>query len=265
MFCKDLFTNHNLNYTCLLDYDSYICRMKYSQLPSSETNPFEDKLLEVFRFGIGSQKSTDLKKVVDDDGVLYEMKEIGNFVVKGYDPQKFVKVYQGFGNITKGLSSAAERVLRFIMDNLIQDSDEVIVNITVCMQFCGYKANILIYKGLTELCERKIIAKKAFTDNTFFINSTFIFNGSRMKLRAYSVARNNFVRANRAKLVSPSSEQIILKETEEIYGGKTIENIVTVTNDEQAEYVPEFKMPDIPAPASEQDWFEQMKKLTGDL
>lgn len=261
MICKDLFTNHKLNYACLLDYDLYICRMKYSQLPSSETNPFEDKLLDVFKFGIGSQKSTDLKKVVDDDGVLYEMKEIGNFIIKGYDPQKFVKVYQGFGNITKGLSSAAERVLRFIMDNLIQDSDEVIVNITVCMQFCGYKANILIYKGLTELCERKIIAKKAFTDNTFFINSTFIFNGSRMKLRAYSVARNNFVRANKTKLVSPSNEQIVLKEPEVPYGNN---EQVTVTNDEQDEYKP-FLKDAPPTVVTEENWFEQMANLTKGL
>lgn len=181
--------------------------MKYSQLPRTETNPFEDKLLEVFKFGISLPKSPDTKKVVDDDGVLYEMKElVNNHIVKGYDPSKFVKIYQGYGSFTKGLSSCAERVLRYVIDNLVQDCDELFINLKECIDYCEYKSSVLVYKGLTELCERRVIAKKAGYDNVFFINVTMMFNGSRMKLRSYTTARSNFIGANRKTLIKPPSD-----------------------------------------------------------
>ena len=178
--------------------------MKYSQLPRTETNPFEDKLLETFKFSISLPKSPEVKTVHDEDGVLWRMNElVNNHIVKGYDPTKFVKVYQGFGSFTRGLSSCAEKVLRYIMENLVQDIDEIIINLSECTEFCDYKSSVLIYKGLTELCERRVIAKKAGYDNVFFINVTMMFNGSRMKLRSYAVARSTFIGANRKNLINP--------------------------------------------------------------
>jgi hypothetical protein len=88
-------------------------------------------------------------------------------------------VYKTFIKDLKYLTSPAGLILWDMLERLGENSDEVRFNVNAFMDEYRYKGKSNIYKGLTELLKRNILAKKAGSDGYFFINIAKVYHGKR--------------------------------------------------------------------------------------
>lgn len=168
--------------------------MKYKKVTKFETNkesPFISELLEVeisSRRRILAGKSPS--KIVN--GETGELEGIQTFaVLEKVDREQFTKVFrQGLVGMF-GLSKAGIKVFSFIASIAKPNKDEVIFEIDTCKEFTGYKTNVPIMTGLSELIENNFIARST-KHYRYFINPNMFFNGSRVAFIKMYQEENTF-------------------------------------------------------------------------
>lgn len=166
---------------------------KYRQFESSLDNPFEANIKQFFNTWFVPGKLEDGKKVlvseIDEEGTVSEqegvLSKLGDGKFYCSDTAQFIKTYPYFWEINKGLSIPALRVFGYIITIIKPNSGEITIEFNECMKYCEYKSKTNIYRALIELLEKNVIAKKARTEQGFWINVGFFFNGDRRKLPTY--------------------------------------------------------------------------------
>ncbi len=144
--------------------------------PSYRDNPF---ILEGIEYE--NVKYKDGKRIVDEDGVESIIFELGVEKVI-IDKRKYVKIFNDSFTTIKDLSTCGLQLLCFMALRLAISKDEIYLDIKAFNEFCDYKSRQPFYKGIVELLNKGVIARKVGKDHFYFINTNFIFNGSRKKL-----------------------------------------------------------------------------------
>lgn len=155
----------------------------FKDFPTYEANPFwggGEKIegLDTFYFKRYNNPTTEKQLLDKDSGEENTVLE----KVKGkhiYDSQPFLKVYKTFIKDLKYLTSPAGLILWDMLERLEENSDIVRFNVAAFMGEYKYKGKSNIYKGLTELLRRNILAKKAGSDGLFYINIAKVYHGKR--------------------------------------------------------------------------------------
>lgn len=155
----------------------------FKDFPTYEVNPFwgggsKVEGIDTFYFKMYVNPTTE--KLLYDKGSGEENTILEK--IKGkhiYDSQPFLKVYKTFIKDLKYLTSPAGLILWDMLERLEENSDVVRFNVSAFMEEYKYKGKSNIYKGLTELLKRNILAKKAGSDGLFYINIAKVYHGKR--------------------------------------------------------------------------------------
>lgn len=137
---------------------------KVGKHPMKELTVLDSESAEV-----GSLKVKDKDKWVDGE---YDI----------YDVAKFTKLFEGAEKDIDGLSSASVRMLMYIIRSLKHSTDEVRIDVPICMSELGYKSKVSVYDGLFGLLKSEFIFRKSGIEGWYFINVNKIFKGYRSKL-----------------------------------------------------------------------------------
>ena len=115
---------------------------------------------------------------ISNDGNTFT--EIRTRIVK--DREEFVKVFKRSIKDIMNLSTTAQKVLWYIMDNLKKEQGIVSINYNLCMEQCHFKTRKSIRDALIELLTKNIISKTVYI-SVFWVNPTFVFNGNRIEIK----------------------------------------------------------------------------------
>lgn len=139
-----------------------------------ENNPFEVKGIKMV-----SGKAKGRLMVDSDTGEYLDViPAIINDIPK--DTKEYRKIFIESINSIKEFSIPSLKIWTFILMNLKIRDDEVVCELEAIKNFTGYKSNVDVYKGLTELLDKKFIARKRGYKSVYFINSNMMFNGKRI-------------------------------------------------------------------------------------
>lgn len=160
---------------------------KETQIERYRENPFIEDMAVAVRnkrirvSKLGKREHVDL--VNHDTGEHH-----GTFVgtTKQVDEEQFVKLFTANIALTFDLKSAgikAFNVLVFVMQNTAIEKDKVFIDKFVMEDFNEVHnkklSKAVLYRGLTELINNKIIARSV-REGEYFINPAFVFNGDRI-------------------------------------------------------------------------------------
>lgn len=141
-------------------------------------SPFMEELLKIKTRGktvTWGKKAIPLANT--DTG---EIEEIGFLSIKQeVDGEAFVKIFKAELQSLFDLSKRAMKLISYFMQAARINQDKVFFDRDECRKFTGYVSKITIQFALTELLEKKFIAR---TDNPsmYYINPMTFFNGNRM-------------------------------------------------------------------------------------
>jgi len=112
--------------------------------------------------------------------------------MKNADMQQHIRVFPEMHADMELLSAMALKLLVYIFNELSEDNDEVYIDIEAFIRFTNRRKiggedqkpisnKTGIYRGIDDLIERNIIARKASDSRIFYINPAKFFCGSRDK------------------------------------------------------------------------------------
>ena len=119
-----------------------------------------------------------------DGGVIVEMKNA--------DMQKHIRIFPEMHDDMELLSAMATKILVYIFSELTEDADEVYFDLDSFVRYTNRRKiggddqksisnKTGIYRGIDDLIERNILARKAGEAKMFYINPAKFFCGSRDK------------------------------------------------------------------------------------
>lgn len=154
---------------------------KLSDFPVYEKFPFYPPAGQ-FRIKKTSSKSIS---VIDNDSGEVLGGDISVDVVGGkwvYDPRKFTKVYKDADQMLNKLSIPALRVFNYIRHNLGKQEFTILVNLRECAEWCGYAHTKDATRGIIDLIDMGIIARKTGGGGEYYINPNILFDGDATKV-----------------------------------------------------------------------------------
>ncbi len=167
-------------------------RQTFKQFDYNSSSPFLDKMMQ-------KAKLNRKRAVIGTKPVDYIEKQTGE-VKKGrwlfsaeeelVDSTTFMKLYVKNLDAFFEFSKTAQKVLKYFFVSIKRGRDYVDFNMKQCMEVSGYDSRTTIYKGITELLNKDIIAKGS-NDTKFYINPAVIFNGSRMTIIKQYIKENS--------------------------------------------------------------------------
>lgn len=152
--------------------------MTKKSFESYKENPFEVK--GVVRVNRNVKNNTELV-VNKETGEMYELTKVKSQTTL-VDEKPFRKVYEECLEPLKSFTIPALRLYCYILQNLPINNNYVRISVKYALEYCGYNesSKSSLYKGLTELLDKKIIAVSAKGDSHYWINTNLIFNGNRL-------------------------------------------------------------------------------------
>lgn len=98
------------------------------------------------------------------------------------DTGNYVKLYKQGMRVALGLSNVGMMMFIYIASHLLPHADVVILECGSCCEFCNCKRSTY-FSVLSELLDKKVIARKKGSSIEFFVNINYVFNGSRLKIK----------------------------------------------------------------------------------
>jgi hypothetical protein len=95
------------------------------------------------------------------------------------DNLEYIKVFQEALPVLMKLSTPATQTLLYIFSILPMKKDEIHIYPPAAMEWMNYKTLKSIYKGINELIQADFIAPKKGSQDLYFINSNYFYNGKR--------------------------------------------------------------------------------------
>jgi hypothetical protein len=133
------------------------------------------------------------------------------------DDEKFTKIYTSRIQVLFDLSTTGFKVFGYIADVLKKGSDEFYFDHIECGSFTKLKSRPSMLKGLTELLEAGIIARRKNRPNFYFINPNVLFNGDRI------LYADLFIKKSAKQVVNPNQTQL-WKDAEDVTNQKLIDS-----------------------------------------
>lgn len=115
---------------------------------------------------------------------VYMKKEYGY-----YDMEESTKIFVNNSELITTLTSPGIKLFFYVASNLQKGSDKVYIAPYSVKKFTGYTSNGDVYKGISELLEKRIIAKSD-EQLIYFINPNVLFSGSKADLLEEFPKRN---------------------------------------------------------------------------
>jgi hypothetical protein len=166
------FTILELYIFCIVVYFLYVCSMSISKREVYSANPFKIEHKHIVRM-----PKRDGKEVIE---------------MCNADMQKHIRIFPEMYDDMELLSAMALKLIVYIFSELKDDVDDVFIDIDAFIRFTnrrkiggdeqksiGNRAGI--YRGIDDLIERNIIARKTGDGKQFYINPAKFFCGSRDK------------------------------------------------------------------------------------
>jgi hypothetical protein len=142
-----------------------------------------------FLGGLYSVKTKNRQSVIANGGVVDvvdtktgEVQTGFNMVsrMRLFDAEGFIKLYPAGLVVFGGLSARAQKVLLYFLSELKYE-DTVYFVLNRCKSYTGYTDKSHIYKAISELKDREVIAPSD-KPKYFFINPLMFYRGDRLKL-----------------------------------------------------------------------------------
>jgi len=161
-----------------------MAKKKINDFPTFDLNPSVEEV-KFQRYPINPTKPvliTDKRTGDSYDADVPDRSEvvIGEWGVR--DRTVFFKVFDGAEMEIGGLSSAAVKLLMFIMKSVTKDTDEFRIDTNRCMTYLGYKNKVSVYDGIIGLLDAKFIYRKIGLDGIYYLNVNKVFKGTRQEL-----------------------------------------------------------------------------------
>jgi len=150
------------------------------QFKKNQTNPFLEETIAHIEEG---KKTLLFTQKDPDSAVNYKTGELlANTVYAKQikvDKAEFRKVFKTSLPQFTELSSAANKVFQYVLSSTRINDDVILFDFQECMEFTKYKSKYAINNGISELLNKKFIARtnKFYK---FYINPTMFFNGDRI-------------------------------------------------------------------------------------
>jgi hypothetical protein len=179
-YTKYFKTKHVSDFELFLNLSTFVYKIKNKDM-TNETfakNPFDiTGVKRVFR----SERSGRQLVVEQNTGEMYEMRKVKTDQVL-IDSSPYKKVFNKSLDSVKELSTGALKVWCYVLMNLRQEENYIIIPVKECLIFCGYGAQSRssYYKSIDELVQKDLIAYSTDTFK-FWINTDFFYNGNRLK------------------------------------------------------------------------------------
>lgn len=153
---------------------------EYKTLPSYEESPFSPEGI-VERIYLLKEDEQEIFN--DKTGEIFLVRKVPKNKQVKHDSASYTKLFRGEIKI-KDFSIPAFNLFYFICSALKPNQKEVIIEEDIFLSEMGYSkgSKRLYYKALTELIDKKILAKKARALRTYWINMNVIYNGDRTKI-----------------------------------------------------------------------------------
>lgn len=102
-------------------------------------------------------------------------------IKKRVDSESYTKIYKRTLKEIMGFSEGCVKLLMYIAEKLEKESLQIDFYIEDCIAVTGL-GPATIYRGLTELLKKEVIARKSQRSYIYFINPVVLFNGNRLNI-----------------------------------------------------------------------------------
>lgn len=154
--------------------------------PLYRVNPSLSKSLPI---KVKSRKPSDLSpayKIVHDTGEILAQGAIAFWEEQEVDTEQFVKIYlagiQQHGSLTKAGAKMFEYVYKQMCGYDAKDTDTVTISLSLVKDWYPKIAKTTYYRGLNELLDQNFIFRYYGSDDLYFVNVRYMFNGDRILL-----------------------------------------------------------------------------------
>jgi len=107
------------------------------------------------------------------------------------DTRHFIRIPVEALYLLSQLQQTELKILSYILLFIEQNNLEIVLQIEKIKKFYGYTSRNPIYKGITGLLEKEIIARKEGKKPTYFINPMFCYKGTIIKEFFQYLIQNN--------------------------------------------------------------------------
>jgi hypothetical protein len=158
------------------------------------------------------KKSSDIGsayKIVHNTGEIVAEGAIGFWEDKEVDTEQFVKIYlagiKQYGNLTKAGAKLFEYVYEKMSGHKAKDTDTITISLNLVRDWHPKLAKATYYRGLNELLDQGFLFRYFGSEDMYFVNIRYIFNGDRVVL-AQSYRRKS-ENNNQSKLLIKEEEK----------------------------------------------------------
>lgn len=180
---------------------------KLSQFPANAENPFLEQLVSSVQKGTKKILAGRADNTLLVDSKTGDVTGHGVFMIeKPIEKNKFTKLYEEGLRVIYGLSKTALKVFSYIAQSITPNKDFIFFDSDDCAKSLGFKQNLSINQGLSELIENKFIARTEKTYK-FYINPNMFFNGDRLTIiKTYKKTEDTNISSAENNLLESGSE-----------------------------------------------------------
>jgi hypothetical protein len=114
------------------------------------------------------------------------------------DNEQFVKIYlagvQQYGKLTKAGATLFEFVYKAMSGCEAKDKDKITITLALAQEWNQKLAKTTYYRGLNELLDQGFLFRSYDSNDHYFVNVRFMFNGDRMVLvQSYRLKGENII------------------------------------------------------------------------
>jgi hypothetical protein len=129
---------------------------------------------------------TSAYKIVHDTGEILAQGAIGFWEEQEVDTEQFVKIYlagiRQYGNLTKAGAKLFEYIYKEMSGHKAKDTDTVTITLNLVRDWHPKLAKTTYYRGLSELLDQEFLFRYFGSEDLYFVNVRYMFNGDRIVL-----------------------------------------------------------------------------------
>lgn len=125
-------------------------------------------------------------RIVHDTGEIVSQGVVGFLEEQEIDTEQFVKIYlagiRQYGNLTKAGAKLFEYVYEQMSGHKAKDTDTVTISLNLVKDWHPKLAKTTYYRGLSELLDQGFLFRYFGSEDMYFVNVRYMFNGDRIVL-----------------------------------------------------------------------------------
>jgi hypothetical protein len=125
-------------------------------------------------------------RIVHDTGEIVAQGVIGFLEEQEVDTEQFMKIYlagiRQYGNLTKAGAKLFEYIYKEMSGHKAKDTDTVTISLNLVREWHPKLAKPTYYRGLSELLDQGFLFRYFGSEDLYFVNVRYMFNGDRIVL-----------------------------------------------------------------------------------